>query len=85
MQNFQGVEYLTVLYAEERLTHMDLPSSFFCGQFSLLDNKKKGGATFTTEFWKKRGPNSPDFEERNLILPVLDYRFQPIARISQHS
>jgi len=69
----------------EKFGKKTLSSSFLCGQFSLLGDKKKGGATFTMDFGEKGGPKPPDFEERNLILPVLDYRFQPIAKIPQDS
>jgi hypothetical protein len=43
MQNFQGVEYLTVPCAEERLTPTGLPSSaFFWCEFSQPGERKKG-------------------------------------------
>jgi hypothetical protein len=42
MQNFQGVEYLTVPYAEERLTPMGLPSIvLFFWRISATWRKKK--------------------------------------------
>jgi hypothetical protein len=44
MQNFQGVEYLTLPYAEERLTPMGLPGSVFFGE------RKKGLANPTKGF-----------------------------------
>jgi len=45
MKNFQGVEYLTVPYAEERLTPMGLPSSvlFLWRIFATWRKKKKAG------------------------------------------
>jgi hypothetical protein len=38
-----------------------LPSSSFGGQFSVLGDEKKDGATFTMEFWGKRRAKVPRF------------------------
>jgi hypothetical protein len=55
MQNFQGVEYLTVPYAEERLTPMGLPSIvLFFWRISATWRKKKGLANPTKGFLRFR-------------------------------
>jgi len=61
------------------------PAVFFVANFHYLATRKKVVQLLQWNFGEKGGPKSPNFEARNLILPVLDYRFQPIAKISQDS
>jgi hypothetical protein len=70
----------------EEFEKKTLPSSFFyVANFHYLAIRKKVVQLLQWNFGEKGGPKSPDFEERNLILPVFDYRFQPIAKIPQDS